>query len=140
MSIIPFLSSPLFSSPPHFFISSILIFSHLTFPTPIQNIVNVQISYAYRQEASLLKKSILRQLWDPADKFYKVITYVTPVQVAKGMVSKFVSVRELHGFTPWYVRCSTCCTCCAVQLCAVRGIHLCPLHLTPLPSPPFPSS
>jgi hypothetical protein len=72
----------------------------------------------------LLKKSILRQLWDPTDKFYKVITYVTPVQVAKGIVSKFVSVRELHGYTPWYVRCITCCTCCAVHLCAVCRIVL----------------
>jgi hypothetical protein len=57
------------------------------------------------------------------------------------MVSKFVSVRELHGYTPWYVRCSTCCTCCAVNyVLSVRGIHFCPLHLTPLPSLPFPSS
>lgn len=63
---------------------------------------HVQLSYSYRKEATRLKRSVLDQLWDEKDKFFKVLTYVSSAQAAKGVKNVLVDVRELHGYTPWY--------------------------------------
>jgi hypothetical protein len=45
-------------------------------------------------QISELKKNILDHLWDPESSFFKVIPLKPQL--------KFVTVRELHGYTPWY--------------------------------------
>ena len=50
-----------------------------------------------------LKQKIDEKLWDAEDEFYKVLTYVTQKEKEAGKKNEFVSVRELHGYTPWYV-------------------------------------
>lgn len=80
-------------------------------PPPIYSLIfwiiydvrtHVQLSYLYRKEAAHLKRSVIRQLWDDKDKFFKVLTYVSLAQATKGVKNGLVDVRELHGFTPWY--------------------------------------
>ena len=63
----------------------------------------LQLSKKFKKEAIELKQKIDEKLWDSKDQFYKVLTYVTPVKKVGGEKNKFVSVRELHGYTPWYV-------------------------------------
>ena len=62
-----------------------------------------QLSTQYRKEAQTLKRNIEQKLWDYEDNFYKALTYVTPEKALKGVQSVLVGVRELHGYTPWWV-------------------------------------
>ena len=62
-----------------------------------------QLSQEFRKEALELKQKIDENLWDAKDEFYKVLTYVTQKEKEAGEKNEFVSVRELHGYTPWYV-------------------------------------
>ena len=62
-----------------------------------------QLSQIFKKEALELKQKIDEKLWDAEDEFYKVLTYVTQKEKEAGKKNEFVSVRELHGYTPWYV-------------------------------------
>ena len=68
-----------------------------------------------------LKKNINAKLWDKEDNFYKVRTYVTEKQRAAGKVDKLVSVRELHGFTPWYDKMFLCRNCKLLLFTVILG-------------------
>jgi len=50
---------------------------------------------AYREKAAAIKKLVQEQLWDKDAQFFKVLP--------RGQDKKLATVRELHGFTPWYV-------------------------------------
>lgn len=62
----------------------------------------IEMAKLYKQEAAALKISIEKQLWDPKDNFFKVLTYVTEKGRKRGDKNELVRVRELHGYTPWY--------------------------------------
>jgi predicted GH43/DUF377 family glycosyl hydrolase len=49
----------------------------------------------FRQKAAAIKKLVQEQLWDANAQFFKVLP--------RGENQSRASVRELHGFTPWYV-------------------------------------
>ena len=48
----------------------------------------------FEREASRLKSLVQERLWDDQAAFFKVLP--------RGTNTSLVSVRELHGFTPWY--------------------------------------
>jgi hypothetical protein len=52
-----------------------------------------ELARAWREKARALKRLVDAKLWDPQAQFYKVLP--------RGGTN-LVSVRELHGFTPWY--------------------------------------
>ena len=49
----------------------------------------------FRQKAAAIKKLVQEQLWDAHAQFFEVLP--------RGDSKSRVNVRELHGFTPWYV-------------------------------------
>jgi len=64
-------------------------------------------SVIYANYASQLKQSIINKLWDPIDKFFKVLPKPPSksdkvVSSSSSSSSSLVDVRELHGYTPWY--------------------------------------
>ena len=54
------------------------------------------------------RRLVQEKLWDADAQFFKVLPRVTPLASAvqqrrgAGVRAKLASVRELHGFTPWY--------------------------------------
>jgi hypothetical protein len=48
----------------------------------------------YRAKAATLKRLVQEKLWDPQAQFFKVLP--------RGQ-TELADVRELHGYTPWYV-------------------------------------
>jgi predicted GH43/DUF377 family glycosyl hydrolase len=53
------------------------------------------IARTYREKAATIKRLVQEQLWDADAQFFKVRP--------RGENMPLASVRELHGFTPWYV-------------------------------------
>ena len=53
------------------------------------------VAATYRAKAAALKQLVQDQLWDPAANFFKVRP--------RGEGHGRADVRELHGYTPWYV-------------------------------------
>ncbi len=52
------------------------------------------LAATYRAKAATLKRLVQETLWDPEAQFFKVLP--------RGL-TQLAEVRELHGFTPWYV-------------------------------------
>jgi|WetSurMetagenome_2_1015567.scaffolds.fasta_scaffold01189_13 hypothetical protein len=48
----------------------------------------------YNEKATVIKRILQSKLWDDKDSFFKVLP--------RGSGSQLCSVRELHGYTPWY--------------------------------------
>jgi hypothetical protein len=55
---------------------------------------NEAVAKEFDQKAARLKETILSKLWDPQVEFFKVLP--------RGKDARMASVRELHGYTPWY--------------------------------------
>jgi predicted GH43/DUF377 family glycosyl hydrolase len=53
------------------------------------------IANDFRQRAAALKELVQERLWDTTAQFFKVLP--------RGADKSLANVRELHGFTPWYV-------------------------------------
>jgi hypothetical protein len=53
------------------------------------------LSKAYEEKAARLRRLVQEKLWDPEARFFKVLP--------RGEGKKLADVRELHGYTPWYV-------------------------------------
>ena len=52
----------------------------------------------YRQKAAAIKRVVQEKLWDADAQFFKVLP-----RGGKKPANQLAGVRELHGFTPWYV-------------------------------------
>jgi len=48
----------------------------------------------FREKAAALKNLVQERLWDPVDRFFKVLP--------RGEDQPLAGVRELHGYTPWF--------------------------------------
>ncbi|MBA3938253.1 MAG: hypothetical protein H0X38_12385 [Planctomycetes bacterium] len=57
----------------------------------------VEVASAFQARAATLRRLVLAELWNPADAFFEVRPLVD------GQMRPSVGVRELHGYTPWYV-------------------------------------
>ena len=55
---------------------------------------NAAIAQKFRTFASRLRVRVEKLLWDPVDRFFKVLSYKEPRTLAP--------VKELIGYTPWY--------------------------------------
>ena len=55
-----------------------------------------KLAAEYDAKADRLRALVLERLWDDGAKFFKVLPH-------KGKDPKLADVRELHGYTPWYV-------------------------------------
>ncbi len=53
------------------------------------------LAQAYEEKAARIRRLVQEKLWDPEARFFKVLP--------RGEGKKLADVRELHGFTPWYV-------------------------------------
>ena len=54
-----------------------------------------EVAKTYRAKAARLRRLVLEKLWDAGAGFFKVLP--------RGENAQVVDVRELHGYTPWYV-------------------------------------
>ncbi len=54
-----------------------------------------ELAATYRAKAARLKELVQTRLWDESAQFFKVLP--------RGEGAKLADVRELHGYTPWYL-------------------------------------